>query len=101
MNDMTRRRAVSLTAAAAAAAFIARSAQGRAQGEASKGGQRYSGHSRKGDLQQALDDAIQKALTASPGSGRQVRWALKEVSGVRGGFAPLNTLTVEVEATVI
>jgi hypothetical protein len=71
-----------------------------AQDEARKCGQRYSGSSRSGNLQEALADAIQTALAAAPGADRQVRWTLKEVSGVRGGFSPLNTLTVEIEATV-
>lgn len=101
MDDMTRRRAVKWTAAGAAAAFVARGVHGRAQSEARKAECRYSGNSKNGNLQEALDDAVQKALAAAPGADRQVRWTLKEVSGVKGGFAPLNTLTVEIEATII
>ena len=62
--------------------------------------QRYSGSSKSGNFQEALADAIQTALAAAPGADFQVRWTLKEVSGVSGGFVPLNTLTVEIEATV-
>ncbi|MBV8077977.1 MAG: hypothetical protein JO284_16340 [Planctomycetaceae bacterium] len=100
MGDVTRRRAVKVTAAGAAVAFAAGSVQ--AQGGARKGGQRHSGSSQRGDLQEALTAAIQAALAAAPGAeaDRQVRWTLKEVSGVNGGFLAQNTVTVEIEATV-
>jgi hypothetical protein len=98
MDDVTRRRAVKLTAAGAAAVLAVGNAQ--AQREARKGHRRYTGSSRNGDFQEALADAIKKAHAAAPGADRQIKWTLKEVSGVNGGISPLNTLTVEIEATV-
>src|SRR3954467_190309 len=95
MDDVTRRRAVTLTAAGAAA-LVAGSAL--AESDAKKGGPCFSGVSKKGNIQEALDDAIKKALEAAPGADRQVKWKVKEVSGVHGGIVPLNTLTVEIEA---
>jgi hypothetical protein len=97
MDDVTRRRAAQWTAAGAAAVLAAGSA--RAQGQARKGHKLFAGSSRNGNIQEALADAIKKAHAAAPGADRQVRWALKEVSGVNGGISPLNTLTVEIEAT--
>src|SRR4051812_4250866 len=111
MDDLSRRGAVKLTMAGAAALLGAGSAaaQGQSKGvrgnaadapsprESRKGGRRhtYSGSSIKGNFEDALKDAINKARAAAPGADRQVRWTLKEVSGVNGGISPLNTLTVE------
>jgi hypothetical protein len=97
MDDVTRRRAVRLTAAGAAAVWAAGSA--RAQ-EEKKDCKKYKGSSKNGNIQEALAEAIKAAHAAAPGADRQVRWTLKEVSGVNGGIDPLNTLTVEIEATV-
>ena len=97
MDDVTRRRAAQWTAAGAAAVLAAGSA--RAQGQARKGHKLFAGGSRNGNIQEALADAITKAHAAAPGADRQVRWTLKEVSGVNGGISPLNTLTVEIEAS--
>lgn len=98
MDNVTRRRAVSLTAASAAAAIVAGNV--RAKEEGAKEGQYYKGVSKKGNIQEALDNAVKNALDAAPGADRQVKWTIKEVSGVKGGILPLNTLTVEIEATV-
>jgi hypothetical protein len=65
-----------------------------------KSGKLFSGSSRKGNFEEALADAITKARASAPGADRQVRWTLKEVSGVNGGIDPLNILTVEIEATL-
>jgi hypothetical protein len=99
MDHMTRRTAVGLTAAGTAAALAA----GGATAQESQGGRRrtYAGSSRSGNLEEALKDAINKALAAAPGADRQVRWTLRMVSGVNGGIAPLNVLTVEIEAIVV
>ena len=105
MDDVTRRRAVTLAAAGAAAAIgggDARAQEARGQAEARKGGgRRYTGTSKQGDLKEALDLAINKALKAAPGADRQVRWTLQEISGVRGGFVPTNEVTVTIEAHVV
>ena len=94
MDGVNRRRAVRLTAAGTAA-LIAGTVQ--AQTDNNKECKTYSGTSRKGDIQEALADAIAEAHKAMPGADRQVRWALKKVSGVNGGIDPLNTVTVEIE----
>jgi hypothetical protein len=60
----------------------------------------YRGTSKKGNLQEALDLAVQAAQKAAPGADWQVAWTLKEVSGREGGIAGLNEVTVTIEATV-
>ena len=60
----------------------------------------YSGSSKKGDIQEAVANAIEEARKAAPGADRQVHWTIKKVSGVNGGIDPLNIVTVEIEATV-
>jgi hypothetical protein len=96
MGGVNRRRAVRV-AAAGTAALIAGAAQ--AQTCDDKEGKCYSGSSKKGDVQEALADAIAEAHKALPGADRQVRWTLKKVSGVNGGIDPLNIATVEIEVT--
>lgn len=59
----------------------------------------YTGTSKKGDLQEALQLAIQ-AVVLPPGADRMVEWTLKEVSGRQGGFAGFNEVTVAIEARV-
>jgi hypothetical protein len=100
MDDVTRRRAVGLAAAGAAGALAAGGARAQQEQHKKGGGERFSGSSRKGHFEEALVDAINKARASAPGADRQVRWTLKEVSGVNGGIDPLNILTVEIEATV-
>jgi hypothetical protein len=97
MDDVNRRRAVRLTAAGTAA-LLAGAAQ--AQTDNSKECKTYSGSSKKGDIQEALTNAIAEAHKAAPGADRQVRWTLKKVSGVNGGIDPLNIATVEIEVTL-
>jgi hypothetical protein len=94
MEGVNRRRAVSLTAAGTAA-LIAGAA--RAQTNDNKECKSFSGSSRKGDVQEALANAIAEAHKAMPGADRQVRWTIKKVTGVNGGIDPLNTATVEIE----
>jgi hypothetical protein len=94
MDGVNRRRAVGLTAAGTAA-LLAGAAQG--QTDDNKDCKTYAGSSRKGDVQEALANAIAEAHKAMPGADRQVRWTLKKVSGVNGGIDPLNTATVEIE----
>jgi len=101
MDDVTRRRAVKLTAAGAAAVALT-GGSARAQDDANKNKECkvYSGSSRKGDIQEALANAIEEARKAASGADRQVRWTIKKVSGVNGGIDPLNITTVEIEVTV-
>jgi hypothetical protein len=94
MERVTRRRAVQLSAAGTTA-LVAGVVQ--AQPDDNKEGKTYSGSSKKGDVQEALGNAIAEAHKAMPGADRQVRWTLKKVSGVDGGIDPLNIATVEIE----
>lgn len=68
------------------------------KGKAKK--QVFKGTSKKGDLKEALDLAIQAALKSAPGADRLVEWTLKEVSGRRGGVAGFNEVTVTIEASI-
>jgi hypothetical protein len=97
MEGVNRRRAVGLTAAGTAALFAGAV---QAQTDDNKECKTYSGISRKGDIQEALGNAIAEAHKATPGADRQVRWTIKKVSGVNGGIDPLNTATVEIEVTL-
>jgi hypothetical protein len=58
------------------------------------------GMSKKGNLQEALDAAIQTALDSAKGADRMVTWSLKKVSGREGGIAGFNDVTVVIEGTV-
>jgi hypothetical protein len=51
-----------------------------------------TGTSMKGDLQEALNIAVETALNAE----MLVRWKLECVTGERGGFTGINQLTVEI-----
>ncbi len=96
MADVTRRHAVKLTTAAGTiAALVAGSAH--AQDQNRRKGKRYTGTSKKGSIEEALDLAIQSALSDAQGADIQVKWILKEISGTRGGFAAVNDLTVTIE----
>lgn len=57
----------------------------------------YEGVSRRGDFQEALNDALQRALRVLPGADRQVRYRVREITGERGGIAGLNLLRVTIE----
>jgi hypothetical protein len=61
----------------------------------------FEGTSKQGDVKEALDSAIKAALDSAPGADRQVRWTLKSVSGVKGGFHPANEVTVAIEAKIV
>jgi hypothetical protein len=62
-------------------------------------GKQFSGTSKKGNLQEALELAVKTAMDAAPGADRQVKWALKGVAGLQGGLVPANDVTVIIEAT--
>jgi hypothetical protein len=96
MDGVSRRHAVGLTAAGTAALFVGAV---QAQTDSNKECKTYTGSSRKGDVQEALADAIAEAHKAMPGADRRVLWTLKKVSGVNGGIDPLNIATVEIEVT--
>lgn len=64
---------------------------------------RFSGTSKNGDFQEALDLAIKAAADAlgEGGADIQINWHLLLVSGVNGGFAGLRDLTVEICAAAV
>ncbi len=62
--------------------------------------QSFKGVSGKGDLQQALNDAIQNASRqlSQGGVDIQIKWSLESIEGTEGGFAGLKELTVTISA---
>jgi hypothetical protein len=61
---------------------------------------RFSGTSKNGSFQEALDHAIRAAADGLGGGGADIRinWNLLLVSGASGGFAGQKDLTVEILA---
>jgi hypothetical protein len=57
----------------------------------------FEGVSQHGSLQEALNDAVAKALGSLPGADRLVRYRLREVTGERGGIAGVNRVRVVIE----
>jgi hypothetical protein len=64
---------------------------------------RFSGTSKKGNFQEALDHAIKEAedKLSAGGADIQINWHLLIVSGVKGGITGLHSLTVEIYANAI
>jgi hypothetical protein len=98
MGRMTRRGVARVAAAGGAVAAL--SCVGASGQEKRSRGKRFVGTSKKGDLKEALDLAVKDALHSAPGADRQVRWTLKEISGVAGGIAGLREVTVAIEASL-
>jgi hypothetical protein len=63
-----------------------------------KEGKSFSGTSKKGDFNGALDAAIKAALSSARVPDGRARWTLKEVSGIKGGIAYRNEITVTINA---
>lgn len=55
------------------------------------------GYSDRGNYQEALDDAMSRALRGLPGADRQVNFKVREVSGESGGFRGGSRLRVVIE----
>ena len=62
--------------------------------------QQFQGTSKEGDFQSALNEAINVAFEALKGNTSDFRfvWKLIEISGIYGGFAGEQTITVTIEA---
>src|SRR5262245_53325656 len=60
----------------------------------------FKGTSKKGNLQEALNLAVQAALKSVKGADRLAEWTLKDVSGRQGGVAGFNEVVVTIEASV-
>ena len=59
----------------------------------------FKGVSNEGNFQEALSDAVNKALQSSPVLDGIVRWTLYEVIGEQGGKRGVNMITVTIQAT--
>lgn len=60
---------------------------------------KFNGLSKKGDFQEALTRAIDKALSSTGGADIIVKWTFLSAKGEKGGLLPRNSLTVTIEAT--
>ena len=60
----------------------------------------FDGTSARGDFQEALSDAIQKALRSTGVPDELVTWRLRKTKGENGGIAGLNNITVTIEASL-
>jgi len=60
----------------------------------------FKGTSKTGNLQKALDAAIQAAQQSASGADRLVSWTVKKVAGRRGGIAGFRDLTVTIGARI-
>ena len=60
----------------------------------------FKGTSKIGNVQKALDLAIQAAQQAAPGADRLINWTLKGASGRQGGITGLKECTVVIKARV-
>ena len=59
----------------------------------------YTGTSRRGSLQEALETAVGQAARAQRGADRLVRYRVREITGEQGGIAATNTVSVSIELT--
>lgn len=59
---------------------------------------KFNGSSKKGDFQEALTNAIDKALNSVPGADILVKWTFLSAKGEKGGITGKNSLTVTIEA---
>ena len=59
----------------------------------------YTGVSNQGDIQEALDDAVARALRALPGADRMVQYRVRDITGEQGGIRGANVLRVTIEVT--
>ena len=60
----------------------------------------YSGTSEKGNFAEALQAAVDASVKEMPCCERMLEWKLDQVTGVRGGIARFNKITVTIEAQV-
>ena len=72
---------------------------GERPNDAKPKGKEFSGTSKTGNLQEALELALKTAMDAAPGADRQVSWTLKTISGRQGGLVPANEVRVTIDAT--
>jgi len=58
----------------------------------------FEGVSDSSNFQQALEQALQTALRTITHSDPMISYVVKRISGLRGGYAGFNKLTVVIEA---
>lgn len=58
----------------------------------------FEGTSDTSNLQEALERAVQKALSTASHTHPMVSYIVKRISGVRGGIAGFRNLTVVIDA---
>lgn len=64
--------------------------------EATMPGRLYQGTSERGNLQEALNNAVARALREMPGADRMVRYRVQDISGEQGGIRGTNTIRVNI-----
>jgi hypothetical protein len=57
----------------------------------------FEGTSKTSNLQEALENAVQKALRAITHSDPMVSYSVKRITGIRGGIAALREVTVVID----
>lgn len=60
----------------------------------------FEGRSENGSLQEALQDAVERAMQSGTRADLIVTYQLKKISGIRGGIAGFNRLLVTIDAEV-
>jgi hypothetical protein len=57
----------------------------------------FEGTSNKSDLQEALQKAVDKALSSTSHTDKMVSYTVKKIAGRKGGVAGFNELTVAID----
>src|SRR5688572_297177 len=71
--------------------------EGRPERDPGRGVRIFEGVSDKGEFQEALDDAVNRALRSLPGADRMVRYRVREITGEHGGIRGANIVRVQIE----
>jgi hypothetical protein len=66
--------------------------------ETSKSMASFTGTSHRGDIEEAIANAIREAMGSSQGDDALIKWTIKKISGQRGGIAGLNEISVTIAA---
>jgi hypothetical protein len=96
-NDNNRRTFLKLAGAGAVTAALLGSGQ-ETHGEPPK--RTFKGTSKKGDVEEALRNAIAAAERSVRHPDAMVEWTLKGITGRSGGIAGFSDVTVTIEAKV-
>ena len=91
---------LSASVSGAALVLVGRPVPVDAAADDSEKGKSFSGTSKSGKFNEALEAAIQAAVKSAPGADRQAKWTLNAVSGIKGGITGQNDITVTINAVV-